>query len=43
MIRLAEGEPLIGAARPLTRFKDEKNICATKNFQSISFSGVVCL
>ena len=28
-----EGEPLIGAERPLTHFEDEKNICATKNFQ----------
>ena len=38
MVRLTEGdwvegEPSIGAERPLTRFEDEKNICATKNFQ----------
>ena len=38
MVRLTagdwvEGKLSIGVERPPTCFKDEKNICATKNFQ----------
>ena len=39
-----EGELSIGVERPLMRFKDEKNICAPKNFsKTFSFSSVIHL